>query len=222
MLLPPSNQLLTSSERRQSRQMRHQLFLLLNLILIAFLNACSTISTPTPWGFLRTEDFHHLTSNDTNIHLNTTASQQTTWPVHLPFRYPIPYYDSGYLIIPSYTTPQRPPKTDDVLAALIAMIQKLSRDGQPGDTFTSIRLRDPLATWEFSRERPFVIERQTAVVVLNAAKNLEIEFGLASLKNVLFQHKGIVIGSFDLNISTSSLSALRQSQGSQPVSLETS
>ena len=200
--------------------MHHPFFFLsISTLLLSCAALPATPSTPLTFGLSQNHISHSLLLNDTSdVNLNTTIPHLTAWPVRLPFRYRLSGHDSSYFTISSYTIPQPQPSSDLVLSTIITMVQKLDRDGEPGDTFASIRLRAAApvdVTWEFERERPFAIDRQTAIVVLNAVANLEIEYGVASLRKVIFQQDGFVWGSFNLTIST-------DSQASNSVSIDTS
>ncbi|KAL2049791.1 hypothetical protein ABVK25_009886 [Lepraria finkii] len=200
--------------------MHHPFFLLsISTLLLSCAALPATPSTPLTFGLSQSHISHSLLLNNaSDINLNATNPPLTAWPVRLPFRYRLPGHDSSYFTISSYTIPQPQPSSDLVLSTIITMVQKLDRDGEPGDTFASIRLRAAApvgVTWEFEHERPFAIDRRTALVVLNAVANLEIEYGVASLWKVLFQQDGFVYGSFNLTIAT-------DSQASNSVSINTS
>ena len=46
------------------------------------------------------------------------------------------------------------------------------------------------------------ITREAAFVILGAMANVQTEYGVASLTNVLFQQNGIFLGSFNFTIKT--------------------
>ncbi|KAL2044717.1 hypothetical protein N7G274_002491 [Stereocaulon virgatum] len=156
---------------------------------------------------------------------NTTTSHITTWPTHLPFRYALPGHKSTYFIVSSYMIPEPQFSSEVVLSTIISMVQRFNRGGEPGDTFTSIKLQEATpanVTWNFERERPYFIDRQTAVIVLNAVANMEVEYGVANLKNVLFQQNGRFYGTFNLTAESSPEAMLPHDWATQPVAIDTS
>lgn len=46
------------------------------------------------------------------------------------------------------------------------------------------------------------ITREAAFVILGAVADVQTDYGVASLTNVLFQHKGFFLGSFNFTIET--------------------
>lgn len=157
--------------------------------------------------------------------LNTTTSHITIWPTRLPFRYAFPDHKSTYFILSSYMIPEPQPSSELVLSTMITMVQRFHRDGEPGDTFTSIQLQAATpanVTWKFERERPYSIDRQTAVLVLNAVANMEVEYGVANLKNVLFQQNGRFYGTFNLTAESSPEAMPPHDWAIQPVAINTS
>ena len=66
----------------------------------------------------------------------------------------------------------------------------------------SITLRVGGIKWSLTNERTFSITREAAFVILGAVADVQTDYGVASLTNVLFQQNGVIPGSFNLTIET--------------------
>ena len=132
---------------------------------------------------------------------NSSNQSIDKWPVHLPFRFPIPNNPSSYLIIPSYVRPEPLPSIDEILNALSSMAHYLSKE-DPDQIINSITLQVGDIKWSLANERTFDIRRDAAFVILGAVADIEADYGVASLTNVLFQQNGFFLGSFNFTIGT--------------------
>ncbi len=56
--------------------------------------------------------------------------------------------------------------------------------------------------WSLTNERTFDITREAALIILGAVADIQADYGVASLTNVLFQQDGFFLGSFNFTIET--------------------
>lgn len=66
----------------------------------------------------------------------------------------------------------------------------------------SIVLRVRGIKWSLTNERTMDITREAALVILGAVADVQTDYGVASLTNVLFQQNGFFLGSFNFTIET--------------------
>ena len=139
-----------------------------------------------------------LAQNISKVDRNSSNQSIDNWPVHLPIRFPIPNNPSSYLIIPSYV-PKPLSSVDNILNALASMAHYLSMQ-DPDQIINSIVLEVEGIRWSLENERTFDITRDAAFIILGAVADVEADFGVASLTNVLFQQNGFFLGSFNFTI----------------------
>ena len=166
-----------------------------------FIAALPISALPLTFELRQNYSLPSLVQTIPNVDLNSTNPSLDNWPVHLPLRFPIPNNPSCYLIVPSYIRPEPLPSEDEILNALSSMAQNLTK-GKPDQIMNSIALQVGMSKWSLTNERPFDITRETALIVLGAVADIEREYGVASLTNVLFQQYGFFLGSFNFTIAT--------------------
>ena len=170
-------------------------------VLIApFIAILPTSAFPSKFELPVNHRLSYLILNTTNVHVNATDTRAAHWPVRLPFRWPVPDNPSTFLIIPSYTIPEPPPNEDEILQGLMTMAHHLGQ-GQPRDITNDFTLQASGVSWTLRNERTFDIRRETALVILAAIFDIEVDYGCASLTNVLYQERGFILGSFNLSIT---------------------
>ena len=160
-----------------------------------------TSALPFTFELRQNSSLPSLVQSISSVGFNPTNQSLDRWPVHLPIRFPIPNNPSAYLIIPSYTRPEPLRSIDDVLNALSSMAHHLST-GRPDEVMNSIKLRVGGIEWSLTNERTFDITREAAFVILGAVADVQTDYGVASLTNVLFQRNGFLPGSFNFTIET--------------------
>ena len=74
--------------------------------------------------------------------------------------------------------------------------------GRPDEILNSITLEVAGIKWSLTNERTMDITREAAFVILGAVADVQTEYGVASLTNVLFQQHGLFLGSFNFTIET--------------------
>ncbi|KAK0512080.1 hypothetical protein JMJ35_005208 [Cladonia borealis] len=79
------------------------------------------------------------------------------------------------------------------------MAHYLSKE-DPDQIINSIALQVEGIRWSLKNERTFDIMRDAAFVMLGAVADIEANYGVASLTNVLFQQNGFFLGSFNFTI----------------------
>ena len=72
----------------------------------------------------------------------------------------------------------------------------------PDQIINSIALQVKGKSWSLKNERTFDITREAALIILGAMADIEADYGVASLTNVLFQQNGFFLGSFNFTIGT--------------------
>ena len=72
----------------------------------------------------------------------------------------------------------------------------------PDQITNSISLQVGQIKWSLKNQRTFDITRDAALIILGAVADIETDYGVASLTNVLFQQNGFFLGSFNFTIET--------------------
>ncbi len=170
-------------------------------LIAPFIDVLPTSALPLTFELPQNYSLPTLVQTIPGVDLNSTNPSLDNWPIHLPLRFPIPNNPSSYLIVPSYTRPEPLPSEDEILNATSSMAQYLSKE-KPGQIMNSLALRVRGLRWSLTNERPFDITRETALIILGAVADIEMDYGFASLTNVLFQQNGFVLGSFNFTIET--------------------
>ena len=162
--------------------------------------ALPTSALPVTFELSQSYNLPSLAQNISKVDRNSSNQSIDKWPVHLPIRFPIPNNPSSYLIIPSYV-PKPLSSVDDILNALASMAHYLSMQ-DPDQIINSIVLEVDGIRWSLENERTFDITRDAAFIILGAVADVEADYGVASLTNVLFQQNGFFLGSFNFTIET--------------------
>ena len=172
-----------------------------------FIAALTISALPLTFGLAQNHSLPSLLQTISNVDRNSTSRSLDKWPVHLPIRFPIPNNPSSYLIIPSYVRPEPVLSIDRILNALSSMAHYLSKE-DPDQIINSIALRVGEIVWSLTNERTFDITREAAFVILGAVADIQADYGVASLTNVLFQQNGFFLGSFNFTIETDQAPAI--------------
>ena len=165
-----------------------------------FIAALPTSALPRTFELSQNYSLAFLVQNISKVDRNSSNQSVDKWPVHLPVRFPIPHNPSSYLVIPSYV-PEPLSSIDETLNALASMAHYLSKQ-DPDQVINSIALDVEGIRWSLENERTFDITRDAAFIILGAVADVEADYGVASLTNVLFQQNGFFLGSFNFTIGT--------------------
>ena len=172
------------------------IFSLINPLIAALLTSAS----PLTFELSQNYSLAFLVQNISKVDRNSNNQSIDKWPVHLPIRFPIPNNPGSYLVIPSYV-PEPLSSIDETLNALASMAHYLSKQ-DPDQVINSIALEVEGIRWSLENERTFDITRDAAFIILGAVADVEADYGVASLTNVLFQQNGFFLGSFNFTVGT--------------------
>ena len=167
-------------------------------LITPFIAALPMSALPLAFELSQNYSLPSLVPNIFKVDRNTSNQSINKWPERLPIRFPIPNNPSSYLIIPSYV-PKPLSSIDETVNALASMAHYLSLQG-PDQIINSIALQVKGISWSLKNERTFDITREAALIILGAVADIEADYGVASLTNVLFQQNGIFLGSFNFSI----------------------